>query len=94
MGKLLLAVAAPLTHVLSCARSLDRRAQRGLALKMKMGWAGLVEASLRPPLLLCWGGTGSSWFEILSPTSPIALGEIANPSSPAAAFMRLGLSLH
>lgn len=65
MGKLLLAMAAPhLGSVLSCAPSPDRRAQPGLGLKINMVWAGLVEASLRPPLLFCWGGAGFSWFKI------------------------------
>lgn len=64
MGKLPSAVAAPRSSVLSRAAPQDRRAQRGLGLKVKMVWAGLLEASLRPPLLFCWGGAGSSWFQI------------------------------
>lgn len=93
MGRLLLAVAAPRSRQSSdSAGSQDRRVQHGLGLKMKMVWAGLVEASLRPTsaFLLGWGRL----FMVgdLVPHLPIALGEIANPSSPAAAFMRLGLS--
>lgn len=89
MGKLLLALAAPRTCSLP---GQEGAAWTGFKGENCLGWSRGGKFEATTAFLLGWGRL--FMVQDLVPHLPIALGEIANPSSPAAAFMRLGLSPH